>query len=110
MDWLILKKVKFPSKNELARVLKKLEKTEGSLVLSPDATPLEKLRYEICRHFVIYKREHKLKVEDIAKKVGINERLMSKILHYRHQRISTDKLIDILSKIHKKYSIKIQIF
>jgi predicted XRE-type DNA-binding protein len=110
VDWLILKKVKFPSKKELTRVLKKLEKTEGSLVLSPDATSHEKLRYDICKQFVIYKREHKLQVEDLAKKVGINESQMCKVLRYSHQRFTTDKLIDVLSKIHPKYSIEILIF
>lgn len=101
--------MKFPSEKELAKMRKKLEKAEGSLALSPNATPLEKLRYDICRQFVIYKREHNLQVKELAKKVGIDESLMSKILRYRHQRFTTDKLIDILSKIYPKHYLVLKV-
>lgn len=42
----------FPSKSELDRALKKLEKAEGTLALSPDATPLEKFRFDLCQKFI----------------------------------------------------------
>ena len=101
--------MKFPSEKELARVRKKLEKVEGSLMLSPDATPIEKLRYEICRQFVIYQRKNELKCKDLAKLVGVDESLMSKVLRYRHRRFSTDKLIEMLSKIHPKHHILLKV-
>ena len=101
--------MKFPSEQELAKMRKKLEKVEGSLVLSPKATPLEKLRYEICRQFVIYQREHDLKCKELAKIAGVDESLMSKILRYRHDRFSTDKLIEILSKIHPKHHLFLKV-
>ncbi len=72
--------MKFPNQKQLAKVRKKLEKSEGSLVLSPTSTPLEKFRYNICRQFVIYQREHELKCKDLAKIVGVDESIMSKVL------------------------------
>ena len=101
--------MKFPSEKELAKVRKKLEKAEGSLVLSPNATSLEKLRYEICRQFVIYHREHELTSKELAKRVGVDESLMSKILRYRHDRFSTDKLIEMLSKIYPKHHLVLKV-
>lgn len=99
----------FPSEKELAKMRKKLEKAEGSLMLSPKAPPLEKLRYEICRQFVIYQREHDLKCKDLAKLVGVDESLMSKVLRYRHQRFSTDKLVEMLAKIHPKHRLVLKV-
>jgi predicted XRE-type DNA-binding protein len=99
----------FPSGKELAKMRKKLERSEGSLMLSPKATPLEKLRYEICRQFVIYQREHELKCKDLAKLVGVDESLMSKVLRYRHQRFSTDKLVQMLAKIHPKHHLVLKV-
>lgn len=99
----------FPSEKELAKMRKKLEKMEGSLVLSAGATPLEKLRYEICKHFVIYLREHNLKIKELAKIVGVDESIMSKILNYRHQRFSTDKLVEYLAKIHPKHHLLLKV-
>jgi predicted XRE-type DNA-binding protein len=101
--------MKFPSEKELAKMRKNLEKAEGSLLLTPNATPLEKLRYEICRQFVIYQREHDLKCKDLAKLVGVDESLMSKVLRYRHDRFSTDKLVEMLSKIHPKHHLVLKV-
>ena len=101
--------MKFPSERELAKVRKKLEKVEGSLLLAPNATPLEKLRYEICRQFVIYAREHDLKSKELAKIVGVDESLMSKVLRYRHERFSTDKLVEMLAKIYPKHHLLLKV-
>lgn len=101
--------MKYPSEKELAKMRKKLEKTEGSLLLSPHATPLEKLRYEICRQFVIFCREHDLKSKELAKIVGVDESLMSKVLRYRHDRFSTDKLVEMLAKIYPKHHLLLKV-
>lgn len=101
--------MKFPSEKELAKMRKKLEKAEGSLMLSAKASPIEKLRYEICRQFVIYQREHDLTCKDLAKLIGVDESLMSKILRYRHDRFSTDKLVEMLSKIHPKHHLVLKV-
>lgn len=99
----------FPSKKELATMRKKLDKAEGSLMLSPKATALEKLRYEICKQFVIYARDHNLKSKELAKLVGVDESLMSKVLRYRHHRFSTDKLVEMLSRIHPKHHLLLKV-
>jgi predicted XRE-type DNA-binding protein len=99
----------FPSEKELAKMRKKMEKVEGSLLLSPKATPLEKLRYEICKQFVIYARVHNLKSKELAKLVGVDESLMSKVLRYRHDRFSTDKLVEMLAKIYPKHHLVLKV-
>ncbi len=101
--------MKFPSEKELSKVRKKLEKAEGSLVLSPSATPLEKFRYEICRQFVIYKREHELQVKELAKIVGVDESVMSKVLRYRSERFTTDKLVQMLAVIYPKHHLILKV-
>lgn len=101
--------MKFPSEAELAKVRKKLEKAEGSVILSSKATPLEKFRYEICKQFVIYKRENNLKTKELAKLIGVDESVMSKVLRYRNDRFSTDKLIEMLSVIYPKHHLVLKI-
>lgn len=101
--------MKFPSEKQLAKMRKKLDKADGSLVLPPHATPLEKFRYEICRQFVIYQRKHQLKCKELAKIVGVDESVMSKVLRYRNERFTTDKLIQMLSKIHPKHDLELRV-
>lgn len=101
--------MKFPSEKELSKIRKKLEKTEGSVVLSKNATELEKFRYEICRQFVVYQREHEMKCKELAKLVGVDESIMSKVLRYRNERFTTDKLIQMLSKIHPRHHLILKV-
>ena len=101
--------MKFPSEKELTKIRKKLEKSEGSLMLSPKASALEKFRYEICRQFVIYQREHDLKSKELAKIVGVDESIMSKVLRYRNERFTTDKLIQILARIYPRHHLILKV-
>jgi predicted XRE-type DNA-binding protein len=101
--------MRFPNKKELNKVRKKLEKSDGSLVLSPNATPIEKLRYDICRQFVVYKREHDLSCKDLAKIVDVDESIMSKVLRYRNERFSTDKLIEMLTAIYPRHYLILKV-
>jgi len=78
-------------------------------VLSKTASSLEKLRYEICRQFIIYQREHELKSKELAKIVGVDDSVMSKVLHYRSERFTTDKLILMLSKIYPKHDLVLKV-
>lgn len=95
--------MKFPSEKELTKIRKNLKKSEGSLMLSPRASALDKFRYEICRQFVIYQREHDLKSKELAKIIGVDESIMSKVLHYRNERFTTDKLIQMLARIYPRH-------
>ena len=74
--------MKFPSKKQIERALEVLEKAPDSRLLPPNASKNEVLKYEICRRFVIYVREHKLKQKDLAEELEIDSSLVSKILHY----------------------------
>lgn len=101
--------MKLPSNKQLSRVRKKLAKAEGSVAISPKATPLEKLRHEICRQFVVYQRVHNLKCKELAKIVGVDESIMSKVLRYRNDRFTTDKLIQMLAKIHPNHRLALKV-
>jgi predicted XRE-type DNA-binding protein len=97
----------FPSKAELDRALKKLEKVEGTLALKPDATPLEKFRFDLCQKFIKYKKTHKLNQKALAQALSIDEPKMSKILHHRIDEFSTDRLIDLYSRLDPDLKLKV---
>lgn len=89
----------FPNKSKLKKMREKLEKVEGSLHLNKNATPLEKFRYQICQKILAYKQDNDLKQRELAKQLGIDEAVISKILHHRIDQISTDKLIEYLQEL-----------
>ena len=97
----------FPSESELKKIRKKLAKAKGTLMIAPNATPLEKFRWEICQKFVIYKQKHDLSIEEFAKLLGTDKAKVSKILRHRIDSFSTDRLLNLLQIIYPKTELKI---
>jgi predicted XRE-type DNA-binding protein len=97
----------FPSKKQLDRIRPKLKKIEGTQMLSPEATPLEKLRWDVCQKFVRYKIEHDATLEEMANTVGVDKAKISKILHHRIDEFSTDRLIKLYQELNPDLKIKV---
>ncbi len=97
----------FPTKANLKKVRAKLEKAEGTLLLSPEATPMEKLRWELCQKFIQYKNEHELTQEQLAEELGVDKAKISKILHHRIDEFSTDRLNTLYQQINPGIKIRV---
>jgi predicted XRE-type DNA-binding protein len=97
----------FPDKKTLDKVRAKLEKMEGTLMLSPDASPLEKLRWDICQKFLQYKNKHEMTQDEMAEILGVDKAKISKILHHRIDEFSTDRLITLYQQLNPEIKIKV---
>lgn len=97
----------FPNRTETKKALKELEKTTGTLALKPDATPLEKFRFDLCQKFIMYKMENKLNQKQLAEILGIDEAKISKILRHRIQEFSTDRLISLYFILNPDLKLKV---
>ncbi|MDA9189522.1 helix-turn-helix domain-containing protein [bacterium] len=96
-----------PNKKEIKKVLDDLKNSEGSLVLQDDATPLEKLRFEICQKFIKYKLSNKLNQKELAEILEVDEAKVSKILRHRIDEFSTDRLISLYYKLDPELVLKV---
>jgi predicted XRE-type DNA-binding protein len=97
----------FPDKKRLDKMRSRLEKAEGTVMLSPDATPLEKLRWDICQGILKFKNDHNMTQDELAKAMGIDKSKVSKILHHRIKEFSTDRLIKLLQGLKPRIKIKV---
>jgi len=97
----------FPSKAAVKRVLKKLEKEEGTLAKPANPTALEKFRWDIQQKFVGYKLDKKISQKEMAEIIGIDEGKMSKILHNRIDDFSTDRLITLYERLNPRAKLKV---
>lgn len=97
----------FPTKKEIERALKKIEKCEGTIALSKDASPLERFRFELCQKFLKYKMINNINQRELAKLLGVDEAKVSKILHHRINEFSTDRLIDLYSRLEPNLELKV---
>ena len=76
-------------------------------MIAPDATPLEKFRWDICQKFLQYKMEHHLSQDQLAEAIGVDKGKMSKILHHRIDEFSTDRLIKLYQELNPKVKIRV---
>jgi predicted XRE-type DNA-binding protein len=100
---------KFPSEKELKEVRDALEKGVAARMLPPDAGPVERLKFSLCEQFVSYLLEHKITQRELAEKIGIDESLMSKIVHYNFDDFTIDRLVKYLSVLFPKADLEILI-
>jgi len=100
---------KFPSKEELELVQKELDKGPASRPLPKNAPPVDRAKYRLCEKFVIYKNTHQISQKELAKKIGIDEALMSKILRYHFDEFTADRLIKYLNEIYPEVDVKIDV-
>ena len=103
------KMTKFPQQKTLQKVRDRLNKTIASRPLSENANEVDRVKFHICKQFVIYKNAHRMSQRELAQKIGIDESLMSKILHYHFDSFTTDRLIKYLCEIYPKTSLSINV-
>lgn len=101
--------VKFPSDEELKEVRNRLNKSVASRPLPANASSVDRIKYMLCEKFVIYKNNGSITQRAMAKIIGIDEALISKILHYRFEEFSSDRLISYLSKIYPEVNIRVDV-
>ena len=99
--------MKFPSRKQIDKALKILENAPGTRLLSKDASPSDILKFDLCKRFVIFRREKELSQKELVEKLGIDPAQMSKVLHYHIDEFSVDFLLGLLLKIRPKTTIRV---
>lgn len=61
--------------------------------LSPNATPLEKNKYDICQRILAYKQDNKLTTEKVAKNIQLTAPETEDILFARINKFTLDRLV-----------------
>jgi len=99
--------MRYPSKKKLEEIDKKLKDVEGTLMVGPSSSSLEKFRWELCQNLVKYMTKKDLSQVEFAKLLGIDQSRVSEVVNHRIDKVSTDKLISYNEKINPKVEFKI---
>ena len=98
---------KFPNEKELKEIRDALGKAPASRMLPSNASSVERLKFSLCEQFVSYLLDHKLTQRDLAETIGIDESLVSKIVHYHFEDFTIDRLVKYLSVLFPKADLEI---
>jgi predicted XRE-type DNA-binding protein len=101
--------VKYPSKQLLQEVRQQLESGPSSRPLPANASTIDRFKYRICEQFVIYKNNSHVTQRKLAELIGLDEAIMSKILHYNIEEFTIDRLLKHLTVLHPKMTVKLQV-
>ncbi|MDO9459446.1 MAG: XRE family transcriptional regulator [Alphaproteobacteria bacterium] len=66
-------------------------------------TVADRIKYDVCAEFIIYKRENNLNQRELAQKLEISKALISKILRYQFAEFTIDSRLRYLEKLGIKY-------
>ena len=98
----------FPTEQEIQRVLKKLENVEPTFVLDrKNASAVDKIKYDLCSEFVDYLRSNNLSQVELDSKLDIDKARVNKIIKYRIEVFTIDKLLSLLSIIKPSKELRV---
>ena len=69
-------------------------------------TVTDRIKYDVCAEFIVYKRENNLNQRELAQKLEISEALVSKILRYQFTEFTIDHLLRYLEQPGIKYEFR----
>ena len=99
---------KWPNKKDVEDILNELDKDESiySKVTLGDASASDLIKRDMCAEFIIYRQKNNINQRELAQRIEISEALISKILRYRFEEFTIDRLVNYLGKIGVKYEFK----
>lgn len=99
--------MRYPSKETLKKMDKRLKKLQGTLMVGPSSPPSDRFRWDLCQNLVQHMVKEELSQVDFAEILGIDQARVSEIVNHRIDKVSTDKLIRYNETINPKVNFKI---
>lgn len=102
----------FPPNEEMEQVIKRGEQPnfhQVNIGLRPSATPLEKVKYQLCKNILSYKHEHHLSVESIAKKLGLSKLTTEHLLYSHIDKFSFEEILGYANNLNISCQVQINL-
>ena len=101
----------FPPQEEFERVVKRAQKSDKktNIGLSPNASPIEKAKYDFCQTIARYRRENNLTEKTVAQRLGITLPRLNSILYSHIDEFSLDELANYANKLHIHFDLNLKV-
>ena len=100
----------FPNEAEIERITKHFSDPnckEINIGLTPNASELDKAKYDICQSISRYKRVNKLTPNELAKKIRISKEKTDDILFGRITNFNFEELVSFTERLKGHLELKI---
>jgi len=85
----------YPDEKRILKVMEKINsgKIKPTYLLDKDASPLDKMKFNICQRIISFKREYNYTNLDLSKILDIGPAVVSRILHCQLSKFKVDSLL-----------------
>ncbi len=85
----------YPDKDRIFKVLDKIKsgKIKPTKVINENASPIDKMKFNICQQVLKFKRENGYSNLVLAEIIGVGPAVVSRILHCQIDRFKVDSLL-----------------
>ncbi|MBI2519216.1 MAG: hypothetical protein HYV97_02315 [Bdellovibrio sp.] len=86
----------YPDRERIFKVLDKIKsgKIKSTEALDASASPLDKMKFNVCQQILKFKREHNYSNLELAEIIGVGPAIISRILHCQIDRFKVDSLLN----------------
>ncbi len=100
---------RWPDEKTLSEIRDRLssDKVQGSTVLGPDAQLVDRIKHNLCSKIVQFHLNSKISQKELADKLGVDEPEMSRILHYKIERYTIDRLVGYLEVLYPNVNFEV---
>ncbi len=98
----------FPPQEEFERVVERVQKSDKrtNIGLAPNASPIEKAKYDFCQTIARYRRENNLTEKTVAQRLGITSSRLDNILYSHINKFTLDELASYVNNLHIPFELK----
>ena len=85
----------YPDKDRILKVMKNIKKgkMKPTMVVGKDASPMDKMKFNICQQIIRFKRMNDYTNKELAEIIGVGPSVISRVLHCRIERFKIDSLL-----------------
>jgi predicted XRE-type DNA-binding protein len=100
---------RWPDEKTLSEIRARLssDEVQGSTVLGPNAKLVDRIKHNVCSKIVQFHLNSNLSQKELADKLNVDEPEMSRILHYKLERYTIDRLLGYLEILYPKVGLEV---
>ena len=85
----------YPNQERIFKVLDKIKagKIKATELIDESASPIDKMKFNICQAILIFKREHDFSNLELAEILDVGPAVVSRILHCQITKFKVDSLL-----------------
>jgi predicted XRE-type DNA-binding protein len=101
--------VRYPEEKDLNDILKQLSSDDvmGSTVIPDGASEGDKIKYKLCKKILEYKIKKNMSQKELAEQIGLDEPETSRVLHYKIERYSIERLLEYAMTLYPNLTIEV---